>query len=347
MLERLLIVGLGSAGKRHARLARQVAPGAQIVALRRRVSSDVVPGVDRCVTSLPEALSFNPQAAVIANPASHHLRMAKPLSEAGVHLLIEKPISSTIQGVAGLLDGCRAQGLTVVTGYNLRYLLSLQRFRLLVHEKRVGRVLSVRAVAGQFLPTWRPGVDYRETVSARAALGGGVLLELSHEIDYLRWIFGDVEWVSAIQCRLSSLEIDVDDTAHLVMGFVPQSGGSSVVAAVNMDFVRHDTTRTCTVIGETGSLRWNAIAGTVEVFEKDGDCWTTLFTDESERDASYLAEWRDFLSSIETGDPPVVSGHDGMAVIQLIEAARRSVETRSVVSVGPTERGRDPARAET
>ena len=345
MIERLLIVGLGSIGTRHARIAREVAPRAQIVALRHRSCSDPAPGVDRCVTSLNDALELLPQAAVIASPASHHLRVALPLAEAGVHLLIEKPISSTLQGVAELLDVCRVRRLTLMTGYNLRYLPSLRRFRLLLQEGRVGRVLSVRAEVGQFLPSWRPGVDYRQTVSAKASLGGGVLLELSHEVDYLRWLLGEVEWVSAIQSRQSGLEIDVDDTAHLVMGFVSHASGSPVVAAVNMDFVRHDTTRTCTAIGETGSLRWNAIAGTVEVFEQGGESWTTLFTDKSERDASYLAEWRDFLSSVATGDPPMVSGHDGMAVIRLIEAARRSSETGSVVSLGPPERGRDHARA--
>jgi len=345
MLERLLIVGLGSIGTRHARLAREVVPKAQIVALRHRGGSSTAPGIDRCVTSLDDALELRPQAAVIANPASHHLRMALPLAEAGVHLLIEKPISSTIQGVAELLGVCQALRLTLVTGYNLRHLPSLQRFRLLLQEGQVGRVLSVRAEVGQFLPTWRPGVDYRQTVSAKDELGGGVLLELSHEVDYLRWLFGEVEWVSATQCRQSRLEIDVDDTSHLVIGFAQRSGGSPVVAAVNMDCIRHDTTRTCTVIGETGSLRWNAIAGTVEVFEQGGESWTTMFTDHSERDASYLAEWRDFLSCITTGQPPVVSGHDGMAVIRLIEAARRSSETGSVVTVGSPGGRREGVRA--
>jgi len=337
VLERVLIVGLGSIGKRHARLAREVAPKAEIVGLRQRGGSDALSLVDHCVTNLDEALKLRPQAAVIANPSSQHLQMAVPLAEAGVHLLIEKPISNSMEGVPELIDVCNARGLTLVTGYNLRHLPSLQRFRFLVREGRVGRVLSVRADVGQFLPSWRPGVDYRETVSGRSELGGGVLLELSHEIDYLRWLLGEVEWVSAITSRQSDLEIDVDDTAHLVMGFAPQSNGFSVVAALNMDFLRHDTTRQCTVVGETGSLRWDGLAGTVEVFEKGGGCWTTLFTEESVPDGSYLAEWRDFLDSIATGAPPLVSGHDGMAVMRLIEAASWSSETRSVVPIGAAE----------
>src|SRR3989344_6798525 len=272
MLERLLIVGLGSIGTRHARLVRELVPGLQIVVLRHRNCPDVnEPGIVHCVTSLDEALRFRPQAAGIANPVSHHLDVALPLAQAGVHLLVEKPISSTMQGVSELIVVCKTRGITLMTGYNLRFLPSLQRFRELLEEKRIGRVLSVRAEIGQFLPSWRPGFDYRQTVSAKAALGGGVLLELSHEIDYLRWLFGEVIWVSAIQSKQSDLEIDVEETAHLVLGFAPAQGEVPVIAALNMDFIRHDTTRTCTVIGATGSLRWNALPGTVELFEQSGN----------------------------------------------------------------------------
>lgn len=337
MLKRVLIVGLGSIGTRHARLVREVAPSIEIIALRHREYPGRLPeGIDRSVLSLDDALKFSPQAAVIATPASHHLDVALPLANAGVHLLVEKPISSSTQGVSDLINVCRARGITLLTGYNLRFSPSLQRFRELLQEKRVGTVLSVRAEAGQFLPSWRPGSDYRETVSAKAALGGGVLLELSHEIDYLRWLFGEIEWVSAIQRKQSGLEIDVEDTAHLILGFVPEPGTVPVMAALNMDCIRHDTTRTCTAIGERGSLRWNAATGSVEVFEQGGNAWETLFRHEGQRDDSYVAEWRHFLACTGDGAPPMVSGHDGLAVLRVIEAARRSSATGSRVEIKAT-----------
>lgn len=334
MLERLLIVGLGSIGTRHARLVRELVPGLKIVVLRHRNCRDMnEPGIDYCVTSLDEALRFRPQAAVIANPARLHLNAALPLANAGVHLLVEKPISSTTQGVSELIDVCKAQGITLMTGYNLRFLPSLQRFRELLEEKRVGRVLSVRAEIGQFLPSWRPDSDYRQSVSAKAALGGGVLLELSHEIDYLRWLLGEVEWVSAIQRKQSGLEIDVEDTAHLVLGFAHEAGAVPVIATLNMDFIRHDTTRTCTVIGVAGSLRWNALVGTVDIFEQGGNAWQTLFAHKYQMDDTYLAEWRHFLSCISDGGAPLVSGEDGLAVLQIIKASRESSTAGTVVSV--------------
>jgi len=344
MLERLLIVGLGSIGRRHARLARELVAGLQIAALRQQVSPDMAgSGVDYCMTSLAEALKFCPQAAVIANPASHHLEVASDLARAGVHLLVEKPISNTTRGLSELIENCASRGLTLMTGYNLRFLPSLVRFRELLEARHVGRVLSVRAEVGQFLPSWRPGSDYRQSVSAQAALGGGVLLELSHEIDYLRWLFGEVGWVSAVQRKQSGLETDVEDTAHLVLGFAETRAAPSLIASLSMDFIRHDTTRCCTAIGETGSLRWNAVTGTVEVFEQGGDAWRSLYAHPHQRDESYLAEWRHFLKCIADGSAPLISGYDGLAVLQIVEAARRSSSTGATVPVVSEDSGlRDP-----
>lgn len=332
-MERVLIVGLGSIGKRHARVLKQLRPEWEVVALRRQADSEMPEGVDDCVTTLEDALRLKPRIAVIANPASHHVATAIPLAEAGVHLLIEKPLSSMAGDIPSLLDACRKNRVTLMTAYNMRFLSSLQRFRQLVQEGRAGQVLSVRSEVGQYLPSWRPGSDYRENVSAQAALGGGALLELSHEIDFLRWIFGEIDWVNATLLRQSALEIDVEDTVHLVLGFRELNQGRPLVASVDIDFIRHDTTRNCTAIGETGSLRWNAMGGKVEFYPASGTEWQLLDELPAQRDDSYLGEWRHFLECIETGAAPMISGEDGLAVLQVIEAARASSAASAMAKV--------------
>lgn len=330
MLERVLIVGLGSIGRRHATLVREVVPGVQIVALRRQLSgAGAEERIDRIVTTMSEALALRPQAAVIANPATLHIDAALQLAQAGVHLLIEKPLSSGIDRVSELIELCRERRLVLMTGYNLRFLPSLRLFRQLLREQRIGRVLSVRAETGQHLPSWRPGADYRQSVSASSALGGGVLLELSHEIDYLRWIFGNVAWVGASLSKQSSLEIDVEDTAHLTLGFAQQGEQPAVIGSLNIDFIRHDSVRICTAIGENGSLRWDAMNGSVEVFERGDTAWHTLMKQKHDRNESYLAEWSHFVQCIATGSQPEISGEDGLAVLEIIEAARRSSVRRA------------------
>ena len=324
LIDRILIVGLGSIGKRHLRLARELLPNADIRVLRHQATNEVYEYSNGSFSSIDEAVVFAPQIAVIASPATFHITNAGILAEVGVHLLIEKPLSASLSGVTQLLETCKKQGVVLLTGYNLRFLPSLQRFRNLLGENVVGKILSVRCEIGQYLPSWRPEWDYRQGVSARHELGGGALLELSHEIDYLRWIFGEVVWVKASLSQQSSLEIDVEDTAHLTLGFTPAFDGRQLIGAVNLDFIRHDTTRLCTAIGEKGSLRWNGLTGVVELFEVGAKEWRELFSHRHQHDDSYIAEWKNFIECVIDDKTPLIDGEDGLEVLQIIEAAKRS-----------------------
>ena len=326
-------MGLGSIGSRHLRLARQLLPNAEIKILRHQKTSEIPEFSDGCVSTIVEALEFLPQVAVIANPATFHLKTAHSLAEAGIHLLIEKPLSDSVDGISELIKACKVGNTTLATGYNLRFLPSLQYFRETIGSRIIGEIFSVRCEVGQYLPTWRISSDYRQGVSAKKALGGGVLLELSHEIDYLRWIFGDVEWVRATLGKQSNLEIDVEDTAFLTIGFMPNSDGKQILSTLNLDFIRHDHTRLCTAIGEKGSLIWNGVTGEVMIYKSDSASWQVLYSHRPNRDETFLAEWQNFLLSIQENKSPFVTGEDGMRVLEIIKAAHLSSENGLQVPV--------------
>jgi len=331
-INRILIVGHGSTGKRHLLLARNLFPNADIRVLRHLKNKSTPENSNGCFDNIEDALSFDPQIAVIANPATFHIEVAIKLTELGTHLLIEKPIAASHESIQLLIDLSRKNKTILLVGYNLRFLSSLQEFRKALHLQTIGKVLSVRCEVGQFLPSWRPNTDYRQTVSARSELGGGVLLELSHEIDYLKWIFGEVEWVTAILSQQSDLDIDVEDTAHLIFGFkANMTDKMQLIASVNLDFIRHDSTRSCTAIGDQGSLRWDGLAGTVEKFDLESKSWFEVFRDE-EKD-SYVSEWKHFLKCISGNEKPFINGSDGLKVIDIIEAARQSSKDKVQVKV--------------
>jgi predicted dehydrogenase len=208
-------------------------------------------------------------------------------------------------------------------GYNLRFSESLIAFRDLVRGGRFGRVVRFTAETAQYLPDWRPDKDYRESVSAQAELGGGVLLELSHEIDYLRWIFGEWEWVSAWTGRTSSLEIDVEDTALVTIGIEGETAATQLIGQLSIDFVRRDKTRVVSAVCEGGTIRWDGVAGTVEVFEPSQSRWETIMADSGSQ-STYKAQWASFLSVVEEGTRPMVAVSDGVAVLRAVEAIRRS-----------------------
>ncbi len=333
MVSRVLIVGLGSIGKRHLRIARELLPSSDIRVLRHQLTSEIPENANACIFSLKEALAFKPHISVIASPAPFHIATAQVLAELGAHILIEKPLSASLTGINQLLETCKRQGTILLIGYNLRFLPSLQRFRELIIEGIVGDVLSIRCEAGQYLPSWRPETDYRQGVTAKYELGGGPLLELSHEIDYVRWVFGEIEWVTSSLSRQSNLEINVEDTAHLIMGFAPQEDGRQLIAMLNLDLIRHDTTRVCIAIGGNGSLRWDGLTGQVFYYELGKKVWRELFHHQHQRDDSYLAEWRHFLACISGRETPLVTGEDGLRVLQIIEAARNSATATNRIAV--------------
>ena len=164
-------------------------------------------------------------------------------------------------------------------------------------------------------------------------------MELSHEIDYLIWIFGQIDWVRATLSKQSDLEIDVEDTAHLVLGFVSDTTRRQNIGSVDLDFVRHDVKRECIAIGENGSLRWNGITGTVEI-TKEGDLEpVTLYSQTPKKDETYIAEWRDFLACIETGRLPLVTVQEASNVLNVIEAIRNSAKSGIQSSVRIIPRG--------
>ena len=278
-------------------------------------------------TKPEEAKQFFPEISVICTPASEHLDIAHSLLSVGSHLLIEKPLSNSQVGVVDLVKECQNNEKKMVVGYNLRFLNSLNQFKGYLDYGIVGDSLSVRCEVGQYLPNWRPDFDYRLSVSARENRGGGVLLELSHEIDYLMWIFGEIEWVQAILSKQSKLEIDVEDSAHLILGFCRSGSRTGLIATLNLDFIRHDASRKCIVIGEKGTLLWDGITNQVFLLNAEEREWKILYEDDSGLDASYLNEWLHFKQCLEGIKDPLVSGIDGLRVLQVVDAARQSSTT--------------------
>ena len=326
-ISKILIVGLGNIGKRHLRILRGIHPNADIRVLLHQSDISIPEHSNGYFKDLEESIAFNPQVAVIATPATFHLNFAIALAKSGCNLLIEKPISHNEKGIQELIHERDQQGLVIQVGYNLRFNNALMYFRKQIHDGLIGNIYSVRCETGRYLPSWRPDTDYRKGVSANKALGGGVLLELSHEIDYLRWIFGEITSVSSKLKKHSELEIDVEDSAYLTLDFKSYNKNDSPVASLLMDFIRHDPTRTCLVIGEKGTLRWNEILSTVEHWKKDSNEWLELFRHQHYKDDTYLAEWNSFFEAVNEVKTPMITIEDGLSVMKVIEAVRTSNKT--------------------
>ena len=333
--DKIAVLGFGSSGQRFASLVSQRLPGAELLVY----SSQRLTGETFYSTSnLSEVRKFKPTVAIVCGVASDRLAMVKALPKEMRGVLIEKPLAINYEDGIRVTDELAQRGGVTQVGYNLRFSPSLREFKRKVDSLRFGRVFSVRAETGQYLPDWRTGRDYRNTASARGESGGGVLRELSHEIDYLRWVFGDIEWVSAWCGKQSDLEIDVEDTAHLTMGFSREAASPMLVGQLNLDFTRHDRTRSITAVCAEGTLRWDGITLRVEEWSRGGAEWEVSYAEEALALTSYERQWDSFYSTMTKGATPKVTVEDGLAVLSVIDSARSSYDLEGI-RVSPSRTG--------
>ena len=328
---KIVVVGLGSIGCRHLGNVAHCDPRVAVTVWHQQRGAGDAPqriGSPSVVYSLTDALAFEPTAALITGPASSHVATALEFVRRGVHVFVEKPLASSLDGVSELIECCRARGVLLMVGYCFRFYAPLNALRDAVRSGLIGRIVSVRAEVGQYLPDWRPSRDYRETVSARKDQGGGALLELSHEIDYVRWIVGEVSAVSARTARLSNLDLDVEDTAEVVVDFA-----DGALASIHLDMLQRVAFRGCRIVGTEGTLTWDAQSHTVRHYAPGLPDGVLLHqSGPGAFDEMYRAELSSFLRAVETGEPAGASGDDGRRVLEIIAAARQSsAEGRTVI----------------
>jgi predicted dehydrogenase len=319
---RFLIAGLGSIGRRHLR--NLLALGERNILLFRTHHS-TLPEQELASfpveTDLPTALAHRPHAVIIANPTTLHLDVAIPAAQAGCHILLEKPISHSMERVEEFQNAVLQGGGQVLVGFQFRFHPGLQKAAQLLSAGAIGRPLSVRANWGEYLPGWHPWEDYRRGYSARSDLGGGVILTLSHPLDYLRWLLGEIDALWAFAARLNDLGLDVEDTAEIGLQFK-----NGVVGSVHLDYNQQPPAHHLEISGSQGSLLWDNITGEVNLYRSTTRKEWEPFPapHDFERNDLFLAEMHHFLEVINGTALPVCSLDDGVQALRLALSAHQS-----------------------
>ena len=326
-MRRVVIVGCGSIGARHARNAASLQIGELLLVDTDRDRREAVARETggRAARDLSDALERGCDAAIICTPPAGHLAAASRCITAGCRLLlIEKPISSSLDELDRLADDVAAHRVRAAVAYQLRFHPAIARLRELATSGAIGRLLSIRAEFGQYLPDWRPSRDYRRTYTAIAAEGGGMLLDGSHEIDYVRWIAGEIESVYASAGKLSDLDMDAEDFAAVIL---KHSAGA--VGEIHVDCLQHGYSRTCTLIGTEATVRWSIASG-LEITSRGGIVRKEALV--ADPNAAYVSEMQELFEN--DGRPSsLASLSDGARVLAIALAARRSAAERKEISL--------------
>jgi glutamate-1-semialdehyde 2,1-aminomutase/spore coat polysaccharide biosynthesis protein SpsF len=318
---RALIVGCGSIGQRHRRNLQALGlrgigmcdTNAEVLEqCRKEFGGELFSDYDLALEA------FRPDLILICTPPVFHVDEALAALRARAHVFIEKPLSHESSGIQRLIEEARRHDRNVQVGYNMRFQPGLRKLKELIDSGSLGRVLWLHAEAGQYLPDWRPWQNYRESYSARHELGGGIILDGSHELDYICWLLGRPIEVMCRAEHLSNLEVDVEDSAWIYLTFPERRR-----AELHLDFVQRTYTRTCKVVGETGTALWDFTARELRWFSTDEPGWKTIPYSFEVNDM-YVAEMSHFLDSLGRGTGPMVDLEQGRDVVRVVEAAKKS-----------------------
>lgn len=311
---KVLLVGCGSVGRRHLR---------NLIALNQVKKIFVYSKVKNCLNDLSDKQKVsivsslgNVQVdlAIIANETYKHVGTAIILAKKKIHLFIEKPLSHHLSTKLGLLSKIVSRNkLKLSVGYNLRFLGAIKLIKTILSQHILGDIYFVKIEVGQYLPSWRSGRDYWACYSASKRRGGGVALDLSHEIDYMRYLFGDPHSFKAVKTKVSDLKIDSDDIFEGIYVY------DRFICSVHMDYLQKGKKRIIRIEASKGSLVCDLISKKIIIEINDKK---KIIADKKlfDLDRTYIQEILSFTRSIENDHKPEVTFEDGVKALELIEA---------------------------
>lgn len=325
---KILISGIGSIGRRH--LTNVVQLGQKDIILHRTSGKSLPDYPELPVfTNMAEALQQQPELAIISQPTYLHTELATLVAAAGTtYLFIEKPLAHNWAGVDELLHLIEKKRLTTTVGFDLRFDPGFLRVQQWLQGDAIGAIISIHAEVGQYLPDWRPHEDYRKGMSASQQMGGGIMLDLVHEFDYLVALAGPVQEVAAMYGKISRLEIETEDTANILFHF-----NTGALGTLRMDYLQKKLSRNCKIIGVKGMIVWDYASRTATVSTLNNSITEYFDYNHFERNDRFVQEMKHLLECAENKTDGPVNAVLGAYLLKLVLAAKHSFDTRTFVRI--------------
>jgi predicted dehydrogenase len=294
--KKIIIIGAGSIGRRHATNLATLGTDVSLFDVNQILLKTICAENNwDPVYDLDLALDQKRyDAAIVCTPNHLHIPVAQKVADAGLDIFIEKPLSHTWDGVDKLIADIKRKHIVAMAGFNLRFEPGLLYLKQNIDPKNVA---FVQIESGSHMPTWRPGADYRMVYSANKTMGGGIILDDVHELDYACWLFGYPDSVSCSCGKFSNFEIDVEDTAEFQFRYPDK------LVTIHSDYLQKRYTRRCKICLRDGNtIEW--VFGDRVVEYNNGGEKTFDYKDHFEINDLYLREMQMFLHHIKDRSHP-------------------------------------------
>lgn len=317
---KVLVVGYGSIGRRHVRNLARLDCIEEIIIYTKIKDNFIESGrekirfIDASTISLSKACeNFKVKFAIIANQTYKHIDTAILLAEKGIDLFIEKPLFNNFEKADILEKNVKTMRIKIFLAYNLRFLPAIQYVKKQLSQKIIGDLYFARIEAGNYLPDWRANINYSESYSSKKELGGGVALDLSHEIDYMRYFFGEpLEW-KTLKTKVSNLKIDSDDVFEGIYKYL-----NGFICNIHLDYLQRKPMRQIRVVGSKGHIICDLAQKWIEVDVGENK---TRLTQENlfKTEDTYIDELQFFIKNMDLDKGSNTAIHDGIRSLKLLD----------------------------
>jgi len=311
----VLVVGAGSIGRRHIQCLKELGISSISVCEPVEANTKQVQSmfdIKQIFADLKEALKNKYDAAIICVPNHLHAAVTIPIIEKGLPVLLEKPIEVDLKPAYEILNAVKQYNTICQIGYCLRFSTIMQQIHGILQSGKLGKIYSVDVLVGQYVPDWRPGVDYREVYSAIKNQGGGVCLDISHELDYFRWFFGEPVDIKSYVQKISELEIEVEDVAETIV--VTDRG---TIGRIHLDYLSRSLRRRLSIIAEKGNLEFDFVTGILDLYEAGSDFWKRRTCIE-DRNLMFKRQFKHFMESVQNKTRPLIDVNDAIKTLEFV-----------------------------
>ena len=325
MTLRFHVVGCGSIGQRHVKNLLSIGHKVTIydsnIALAKKISKQF--GVEQSSSTI----SCNADCIFVCTPPSSHVQIAKKAILCNSNIFIEKPFSNS-NNTKQILEFSKKTKSKVFVGYVFRFDKGLQTIKKLLSQKKIGKIISFDAYEGWYLPLWRPWQNHTKSYTGSTKLGGGIILDGSHELNYLLWLGGNIKEVFSYYRTIPSLKVKTEGIAEILLKFQ-----SKAIGRIHLDFVNPKYNRHCEILGENGSIRWNFETKKIEIQNIGSSKFRTLryATDNNQM---YVDEIKHITSCIQGKQKnDLINLEDAQKTLNISLAIKKSGKIGQVVSI--------------
>ena len=323
---KISVIGCGSIGKRHIRNLSNLEDNSINNITVYDINSESFDSIKDIqnikITQNINEVYENASGIIIANPNHLHSKYALEALENNCNIMVEKPFSHSLTHINEILEIAQNKNLVVKTAYMLRFYEPMIKLKEIIDKKILGKIYSANIMCGNYLPDWRPHLDYRKNYGAKKNQGGGIILDATHEINYARYLLGEVKKVSCFASKLSNLEIDTEDVASINLIFE-----NECIANIHLDYLQHNYNRNCTIVCEKGTLIWNFIGHQLDIYEKETKKWINIIKlKDYDFNNTYIEEIKDFISLIKLNRNNYYDTIDGINDLKIALASLESAK---------------------